>query len=378
MKQHKALKPKKNNATNYNIRLFNSPKRAVFYTKLNGEKLNILVEVEENIVVGQTLAKLDNEKLVKSTISGKVISIEEKQNKDSSFSFAITIENNYMKDKPILKKLVNPDKDALIKRIEEGNLEELLALKNAEVVVINAKDNKNTFDLNSVLLNNFQTQVLKGTNYIKKVFLQAEIYILVDKSFELKLKEQIEKLNLKGIKIITKTIKKAQLLDIQVPIDFYEAVNFGIVKTTRIIFIGGESIKEPGFYTATIGTPVDEIIDFCGGLKHTYEEIEAYKEDAKMAVFDQIQIKKEIKNEKDSAKKEELKILLQEKKQEAQKTIFSKFELQKEKYNKCLAQIVFCEYYERFSAKSIENVVEAKTQGILFLSNKQKKNKVKK
>ena len=377
MKQNKLKQQVNISVKNNSIRLLNSPKRTVYHTKINGEKLNILVEVQEDVVVGQVLAKIDDERQIKSTISGKVISIEEKQNKDASFSFAITVENNFSKESN-LKKIVNPNKDELIKRMEEGNLQELLALKNEKVIVVNAKDNRNTFSLKKAVLNNFETQILKGANYIKKAFLQAEIFILVHKHFQLKLNEQIEKLNLKGIKVITKSIKKAKVIDIQTPLDFYEAVNFGVIKTKRTIFVGGESIKEVGFYTATIGTPIDEIIDFCGGLKHTYEEIEAYKEDAKMAVFDQIQIKKELKNENDKVKKQELKNLLQEKKQEAQKIIFSKFELQKENYKKCLAEIVFYEDDERFTAKGIGNVVEPKTQAILFLSNKQKKNRVKK
>ena len=377
MKKNKLTQQVKVSEKNDSIRLLNAPKKTVYHTKINGEKLNILVEVQEDVVVGQVLAKIDDEKQVKSTISGKIVSIEEKQNKDGSFSFAITVENNFSKE-TLLKKLVNPSKDELIKRMEEGNLQELLTLKNEEIIVINGKDNKNTFYLRKTILNNFETQILKGANYIKKAFSKAQVFILVDKSFNLKLTEQIEKLNLKNIKVITKSIKKSKVLDIQTPLDFYEAVNFGVIKTKRTIYVGGESIKEKGFYTATIGTPIDEIIDFCGGLKHTYEEIEAYKEDAKMAIFDQIQIKNEIKAEKDKVKKQELKNLLQEKKQEAQKLIFSNFDLQKEKYEKCLAQIVFYEYHERFSAKGIGNVVEEKTQGILFLSNKQKKNRVKK
>jgi hypothetical protein len=187
--------------------------------------------------------------------------------------------------------------------------------------------------------------------------------------------KEVQKLNLKGLEVVTKLPSTTQILDAQTALDFYEAVNAGIVRLHRIVALGGESLNKPGYYLVKLGTPLRELIELAGGLKHTYSELDAYKEQAQMAVFDQIQIKKEIKQEQDKQKKQALKQLLKQKTEEAQQTVFCHFKEQQNKYALCLADMVFLENNNWFSANSLSNSVDIHTSGILFLSNQQKKKK---
>jgi hypothetical protein len=241
---------------------------------------------------------------------------------------------------------------------------------------INLKDTKFTLGLNEILIKHFDSSILKGAQLIKKAYNLEKIFIVCDKNKKENLQQLIEKHNLKGLELVTKSVKKTQFLDPQTAIDLYEATNAGVIRTERIVALSGESLKKPGYYIVKIGTPLRELIELSGDLKHTYLEIENYKEDAQMAVFDQIQIKKEIKEEKDKQKKLQLQNLLKNKTEEAQKLIFNNFKQYQQNFKLCLSEMVFLEGKNWYFAKSLSNSVSHTTNAVLFLSNNERKNKL--
>ena len=47
-----------------------------------------------------------------------------------------------------------------------------------------------------------------------------------------------------------------------------DAVLFGSPLTHRVVTVTGEAIAQPGNYYVAVGTPIEELIDFCGGVTH--------------------------------------------------------------------------------------------------------------
>ena len=378
MRKNKILQQNNALLNHSKIKRANQPNKVNFSTIINEAPADILVEVEQVVTVNQTLAKKEGvEEVIASSIRGKVKKIEEAKSKNGVYHLNIEIENNFKKAEA-LKKLINPKYEELITRLKEANLSHLLEFKTAKNLVINAKDSKYTLSLYATILNTFLSSVLKGSNYLKKAFSLEKISLLVHKKDEVKVVEEINKLNLKNLVVITKKPKDAESISVQDALDFYEAVSSGVICTERMIAVGGLSIKEPSYYTVKLGTPLEELMALCGGLKYTYEEIEDFKEDAMMAVYDEVQIKKEIKEAKTIAEKETLKALLKKKQLEAQETIFKFFEENRKKHSYCLANMVFLEKNKFLPASSLKNAIDFYTDAVLFLSNIEYKNKPKK
>ena len=307
MRKNKILKTNKELLKLKKLINANAPNYVNYPLLINGQKPKLLVSVEEQIECGQSLAELKDENLkLISSISGKVIEICERQNIDKEFSLNLKLQNNFAKDKT-LKKIISPSVEDLKNRMHEANIEELLYLQTPKKVVINASDNKYSLGLNTKIFDSFFKQVLKGANLIKKALNLNEIYLLVNKQDLEKTKSEVEKLNLKQVIVVTKIRKKeTNIISVQTALDFYEAVTAGIIKTQQLIAVAGASIKTPGYYLIKLGTPLSELIPLAGNLKHTYREIEDFKDQAMLAVNDEVQIKQEIREEKDKEAKQKL------------------------------------------------------------------------
>lgn len=375
MRKNKILKTNKELLNSAKIINANAPNYVNYPLLINGQKPKLLVSVEEQIACGQSLAELKNENLkLVSSVSGKVLEICERQTVNGEFSLNLKVQNSFAKEET-LKKLISPSVKELKSRMLDANIEELLHLQSPTKVAINATDNKYCLGLNSKIFESFFKQVLKGANLIKKALNLGDIYLLVKKQDLDKTQKEVEKLNLKQVVVITKTTKKeCDIISVQTALDFYEAVTSGTIKTTQFIAVAGRSIKKPSYYLVKLGTPLSELITLCGNLKHTYKEIEDFKDQAMLAVNDEIQIKQEIKEEKDKEEKQKLKELLSEKKLEAKTKIFAYFKQNQQKYALCLANMVFVTGNKLYSATTDSNEVNYKTQAVLFLSNSEYKN----
>jgi Na+-translocating ferredoxin:NAD+ oxidoreductase RnfC subunit len=374
MTKRRILKLNKDLLKNKKIITANAPNLVHFPLMITGKKSKLLVEVEEDVKFNQSLAKLEGSKHgLNSSISGKIKHIEEHEQPDASYDLVIKIENKFKKVTR-LKRLVSPSVAALNYRIIEAGLFELSDMEEKEIYV-NCTDTSRTLGLNEFVLNNFTKQILKGANLIKKAFKKPNIEVLVKKEQVESLIELVKKLNLKGVIITSKKSKNKEAINIQTALDFYEAVSAGQISHSKIIAVAGESIKTPSYYLVTLGTPINELIDLCGPLKYEYKEIEAFKDQAMLALNDEIQIKQEIKEEDDKLEKEILKRLLIEKKLEAKTKIFKYFKENQKKYGLCLSNMMFSIDNKLYSAKSPTNSVLKNVDAVLFLSNNEYKNK---
>ena len=205
----------------------------------------------------------------------------------------------------------------------EAGIIELATLDNTAKIAIYTTDTKHNLGLNAKIFDVFFKQVLKGAQLIKKTLELSSIYLVVNKQNYEKTLAEVQKLNLTGIVVLNKIkAKKIIKFGVQTALDFYDAVSNGTFRTEHFIAVAGQSIKSPNYYLVKIGTTLAQLIELSGGLKHTYPEIEAFKEQALLALNDELQLKDEIKEEKDSEKKAKLKLALQEKKLETKNQVF--------------------------------------------------------
>ena len=63
------------------------------------------------------------------------------------------------------------------------------------------------------------------------------------------------------------------LTNVGTTLAFYEAMIEGKPSYERVITVSGSGIKEPKNILVKIGTPVGDILDFCGGVKENFKEI---------------------------------------------------------------------------------------------------------
>ncbi|MEQ3347447.1 electron transport complex subunit RsxC [Peptoniphilus senegalensis] len=63
------------------------------------------------------------------------------------------------------------------------------------------------------------------------------------------------------------------LTNVGTTLAFYEAMIEGKPSYERVITVSGSGIKEPKNVLVKIGTPVGDILDFCGGVKENFKEI---------------------------------------------------------------------------------------------------------
>lgn len=334
--------------------------------------LKPIVEVGEEVVLGQILATDENgnAKII-STVNGSVKSIQEREQENKKHAFVIEIVTN-KKEEKLLSKLRNPGKDKIINRLVEAGIYNL-PLKSE--VYINTFEPKLSVGLNNVLLSNYTNQFVKAIKLLSKVNKQITILLNAEHKESSLILKELAKQNANDIKVLFKNKVPKEVVEVknlQDIIALYNAVYLGKYYDTKVVAVGGLSIKHPSFYEFKIGTSITEVIELTGGLRHTYEEIEQYKDQASIAIQDQMLIKQDIKNAKTPEEKEKYKEILKKKKQEANKLIFNDFESQKEKFLLCLKDMAILSIKKQ-SARSVTNSIKNSTNALMFLSRKELK-----
>lgn len=351
----------------------------------NSCELELLVDVEQDVKIGQVLAKLRNtNKVIISTINGKIKTIKENAQIKNKFCMVIEIENNFSNLQNKLPILKSATAKSIKKRAIEAGINNIPTDK-SDKLIVNTLENKIGFGLKKVVLKNYISEIIKGAKLVAKTTNSKQIVFAVDQQdtnlIDI-INNKIISLKYKNVSVLIVKNKKSFknlgsiINDVQALLKLYEAVNLGYFQTEKIVALGGLSLKKASYYMVKIGTPLNELIELAGGLKHTYQEIEDFKDQALMALNDEIIIKQDIKEENDLKEKEKLIKLLSEKKKEAKEKIYVNLGKNREKYSLCLANMMLLEKGSLYSVKSITNAILPKIDGVLFLSNSEfKKNR---
>lgn len=273
-----------------------------------------VVEVGQDVKIGEKIGQAGGFVSVDihSSISGKVIAIEPRPHPLGKNLDSIIIENDgqdsWAEPMPKLD-LETASKEELKTRIQNAGIVGMggatfpthvklspPANKSIDTVILNGAECEPFLSSDHRLMVEYSEKIIKGFLVIKKILSAKNAYIAIEKNKPDAIKEitrEAEKID-KEIKIIELPIKYPQgaekqliytLLNRQVPtgglpldvgvvvqnvgtsLAIYDAIYEGKPVIERVTTISGDNIKEPKNLLIRIGTPIQNAIDACGGIK---------------------------------------------------------------------------------------------------------------
>ena len=174
---------------------------------------------------------------------------------------------------------------------------------------------------------------------------------------------------LKKLKICTRSAIRSGILylDAKTIYDMFLAIKMKQPITSTYLTVNGDAIENTGIYKMPTGVTMREMIELAK-TKNTYEYVDSYVYNAMEAHNDKISFEKEISEESDEKKKQELIDQMNKKDAEAEETIFSKMGETLEYYNNCLGVIYEVKGHTRSGIYSQHNVITPATSALIMVT----------
>jgi len=301
---------KKEETENKEIENFPEPEIiTIFLSQHTGKRAKPLVKVGDKVRMGQKIGEAEGfiSAFIHSSVSGKVISIEEKihpvsQKKD----LALIIENDgrNLIDSPIepFKDFEDLPKKTLLKIIREKGIVglggamfptsvKLSPPKPIDSLIINGCECEPYLNSDNRMMIEHSEEIFKGIRIVQKILEAEEVFIGVENNKPEAIKSLQESRgdfsSLKIIPLKTKYPQGAEKMLIKkilgrevpekgLPLDvgtivlnvstifaIYQAVAEGLPLTQRVITISGEDLSKSGNYLIKIGTSLRDIVRYC-------------------------------------------------------------------------------------------------------------------
>lgn len=278
------------------------------------------VQVGDHVYAGQIVGNSDAfiSAAVHSSISGTVVAIEKGFAADSRFADMVVIESDG-KDEldPSIKAIENYENlsiDEIIPLVKNAGIVGMggagfplhAKLKGVDpvldVVILNGAECEPFLTCDHRLMLEESEELLGSLRLFADLYKTDEAYIAIEENKP----DAIEKMNkmvsneFKGLQVATMQTKYPQgdskrqseavvgrivpqngvtndvgvfLTNVQTAKAYYDLVKKGYPSFERIITVSGSGINQPKNIMVKIGTPVQDIIDFCGGLKDDVKEV---------------------------------------------------------------------------------------------------------
>lgn len=386
--KRKTFKYIKKQSDNFNLIKAEMPDQICLPLSIFKDEATLICDIDEYVKQGQVIAKIPKTKYkIISPLNGKVKKVEEIYLPNEKPSMCAIIEvdkNNNSYNTEINLHDANYNESKIVKTVESFAFNDFIKFKDNSTskLIIDLRKKQKNNNLDFLILKEFTNQLIQGIKLLN-LYLNKNIkfIILVEKSDYKSVNKFKNIVKTEGLDIVIRKklfIKPigAKTLDPQDLIELYESYKYNKVPNTRIIAVEGLSIKNPGYYIFYKGTMLKDLMPMCGGLKHTYDEIDDFKEQALIAYNDELMIKDDIKKEQNLEKQESLKKLLEKKQKEAKSNVYSKrYEFYK-KMRLCLSSVIFENNNKLYKALMDKTPVH-KNKAIYFLSNIEYKNKMK-
>ena len=303
---------KKEKTADKKIESFPEPKIAViFLSQHAGRRAKPSVRVGDEVKVGQKIGEADGfiSSPIHSSISGKVISIEERihpafQSKD----LAIIIENDGgNKFDPLIqpcKDFENLPKETLLEIISERGIVGLGGAmfpthvklsppkkKKIDTLIVNGCECEPYLNGDNRIMIQHPKEIFVGIRIIQEILGVERVFVAVednkleaittlnkflDKSSSVEIVSLKTKYPQGAEKVLIKRILDREVPSKGLPLDvgvvvsnvgtvfaIYQAVVEGIPLFQRVITVSGENLARPGNYWVKIGTPFKDIIEYC-------------------------------------------------------------------------------------------------------------------
>ncbi len=288
---------------------FPEPEKAViFLSQHTGKKAKSLVQPGDRVKVGQKIADADGfiSSSIHSSVSGKIISIEERMHPVlQRGEMAIVIENDNKKTMDSSIKphtdFKNLSRESLLDIIKESGIVglggamfptqvKLAPPKKVDTLLVNGCECEPYLNSDNRIMIEHPKEVLVGIGLLKKILGVSRVVVGVENnkaeaimSLENVLKDsavEMMRLNTKypqgAEKMLIKRVLGREVPKGGLPFDvgvivsnigtilaIYQAVIQGIPLFQRVITISGENVKRAGNYRVRIGTPLKEVVDYC-------------------------------------------------------------------------------------------------------------------
>ena len=285
-----------------------------------GAPASALVKKGDSVTVGQKIGEVNGALgcPVHSSISGTVTEIVKKTGPNGTPVEHVVIRNDY-KDtvcpdiRPVSKKLTEVTADEVISIVREAGISGMggaafptyakiqSALGKVDKIIVNCAECEPFITANHRLLLEQPASVINGIKILLKALGVRTAYLAVeDNKMDAveKLEEMLEDSKMISVKVMkTKypqgderqlvyAITGTEIPNGKLPADvgcvifnaetcaaIYRAFAFGTPLISRIVTVDGDCVKRPRNILAPIGTPVTDLVNFCGGLIRTPKKL---------------------------------------------------------------------------------------------------------
>lgn len=278
-----------------------------------GQICKPLVKLNDEVKVGQKIGEADAfiSSPVHSSVSGKVVKIEDVLKADGTYSQAVVIENDGLDTLAYEEKnndYKSMSEDEIIELVKEAGIVGLggaafpsyvkLRKRTPEqvtnTIVINAAECEPYLTADQMMMENYPREVFLGTDVIihcmgakegiigvednkpeaiqalkevEKDFPHIKVAVLKTKYPQGDQRRLIESTT--GLKLATSvsgTTKGIQVFNVSTAQAIYEAVVKEKPLYEKIITVTGDALKEPKNLLCKVGTNIQEILAYCGGF----------------------------------------------------------------------------------------------------------------
>ena len=280
-----------------------------------------LVKVGDHVTVGQKIGEVPEGALgcpVHSSISGTVTEISKKLIPTGASVEYVSIENDHMSEpcpdlKPLAKRLTEATPDEIIEKVREAGISGMggaafptyakmrSAIGKADTLIINCAECEPFITVNHRLLLENSSTVVNGVKILMRALGVKRVFIAVEdnKPDAIKiLRSLVERSNIIKVEVVkTKypqgderqliyALTKKEVPTGKLPADVgcvifnpetaaavYRAFVKGTPLISRCVTVDGDCIKKPKNLLVPIGTSINDLIDYCGGLVKTPKKI---------------------------------------------------------------------------------------------------------
>ncbi|MEO0124310.1 MAG: electron transport complex subunit RsxC [candidate division WOR-3 bacterium] len=283
------------------------PRVYIHFSQHKGTQAIPLVKPGDSVKIGTKIGEANTGicSSVHSSVSGKVLDIKPHPHPLLGEGLCCIIESDYSdtwEQKFIDSDYQSLSREELLLRIKQAGIVGLggggyptdLKLLNAmekkiEKLIINGCESEPNLSADYRIMMEYPVCVSEGAKIIQKILGATELFFALPHIY----KQAAELLKKEGIKvklipdrypqgaerILIKKIVRINLPSDKLPIDFgfmvqnvstcyaiFQAVKYNKPLIERVITVSGNGIKEPKNLLAKIGTPISDIIQYCGGL----------------------------------------------------------------------------------------------------------------
>ncbi|HHX49310.1 MAG TPA: electron transport complex subunit RsxC [Clostridiales bacterium] len=263
------------------------------------------VQVGDYVKVGQNIGLANGyvSANIHSSVSGKVLGFEARENAAGKRVRHIVIENDYKYDEVFFEPLENPTKEEIILRCKEAGIVgmggatfpthvKLEPKTPIKALIINGSECEPYITTDYRLMLEKPVEILKGVDLVKKALDTKQVFFGIESNKGEAIKniikhatdEQLSVFELKtkypqgGEKQLIYALTKESVpngglpsdigyivLNVSTCLALYEAVCLGKSSYSRYLTVSGKGIKRPANLHVRIGVPYEEVVEYLGG-----------------------------------------------------------------------------------------------------------------